>query len=140
LEKLDQSIEAHSFPQEKEMKMVDSSSWVHALRRRGDGAVRERVRVLVTSGQAVWCAAIRLELWAGVGADPERQMLSDLEQRIPELAINDEIWQSACDLADRCRKAGRRAPASDLLIAACARYHGVELESADAHFDLLKTL
>jgi len=121
------------------MKMVDSSSWVHALRRRGDGAVREGVRVLVTSGQAVWCAAIRLELWArwcGSGAS----MLNNLKQRIPELAINDEIWQSACDLANRCRKEGIRAPASDLLIAACARYHGVELESADAHFDLLKTL
>jgi len=122
------------------MKMVDSSSWVQALRRHGDGTVRERVRVLVTSGQAVWCAAIRLELWAGVGADPERQMLKDLEQRIPELAINDEIWQSACELADRCRKAGKRVPANDLLITACARYHDVELESADAHFDFLKTL
>ena len=120
--------------------MVDSSSWVQALRRHGDGTVRERVRVLVTSGQAVWCAAIRLELWAGVGADPERQMLKDLEQRIPELAINDEIWQSACELADRCRKAGKRVPANDLLITACARYHAVELESADAHFDFLKTL
>ena len=120
--------------------MVDSSSWVHALRRHGDETARERVRILVTSGQAVWCAAVRLELWAGVGADPERQMLKDLEQRIPELAINDDIWQSACELADRCRKAGKRAPANDLLITACARYHGVELESADAHFDFLKTL
>jgi predicted nucleic acid-binding protein len=122
------------------MKMVDSSSWVHALRRHGDEIARERVRILVTSGQAAWCAAIRLELWAGVGADPERQMLKDLEQRIPELAINDEVWQSACELADRCRKAGKRAPASDLLITACARYHDVELEAADAHFDFLKTL
>ncbi len=122
------------------MTMVDSSSWVHALRRHGDATARERVRVFVTSGQAVWCAAIRLELWAGVGAEPERQMLKDLEQRIPELAINDEVWQSACELADRCRKAGKRAPANDLLIAACARYHGVELESADTHFDFLATL
>ena len=51
------------------MKMVDSSSWVHALRRHGDETARERVRILVTSGQAVWCAAVRLELWAGVGAE-----------------------------------------------------------------------
>jgi predicted nucleic acid-binding protein len=120
--------------------MVDSSSWIHALRRRGDPAVRERVRILVTAGQAVWCAAVRLELWAGVGADPERQMLKELEQRIPELAITDEIWQSACELADRCRKAGGRLPATDLLIATCARYHNVEVEAEDAHFDFLKTL
>jgi len=122
------------------MKMVDSSSWVHALRRSGDETVRERVRILVTTGQAVWCAAIRLELWAGVGADPERQMLTEFEKRIPELSITDEIWQEACELADRCRKSGRRVPANDLLITACARHHDVELESADAHFDFLKTL
>jgi predicted nucleic acid-binding protein len=56
------------------------------------------------------------------------------------LAINDEVWQSACELADLCRKAGKRAPANDLLIAACARHYGVELESTDAHFDFLTTL
>jgi predicted nucleic acid-binding protein len=140
LEELDQSIEEDSLSRKEEMKMVDSSSWVHALRRSGDETVRERVRILVTTGQAVWCAAIRLELWAGVGADPERQMLTKFEQRIPELPITDEIWQEACELADRCRKAGRRVPSNDLLITACARHHGVELESADAHFDFLKTL
>jgi predicted nucleic acid-binding protein len=122
------------------MKLVDSSTWVHALRRRGDSAARERARLLVLSGQAVWCPIIRLELWAGVGADPERQMLTEMEQRIPELSINDEVWQAACELADRCRKAGKRVPPNDLLIAACAGHHGVEIEAADAHFDFLKTL
>lgn len=122
------------------MKLVDSSTWVHALRRAGDGATRERARLLVLSGQAAWCPIIRLELWAGVGTDPERQMLREMEQRIPELSINDEVWQAACELADRCRKAGKRVPPNDLLIVACARYHGVEVEAADAHFDFLKTL
>jgi predicted nucleic acid-binding protein len=110
------------------------------MRRRSDPAVRARVEQLLAVGLAAWCPIVRLELWAGVSTEQERAALREYEQRIPELAINDEIWQSACDLADRCRKAGKRAPASDLLIAACARYHGVELESADAHFDLLKTL
>jgi predicted nucleic acid-binding protein len=67
-------------------------------------------------------------------------MLREMEQRIPELSINDEVWQGACELADRCRKAGKRVLAKDLLITACARYHGVEVEAADAHFDFLKTL
>ena len=122
------------------MKLVDSSTWVHALRRRGDLAARERARLLVLSGQAVWCPIIRLELWAGVGADRERQMLREMEQRIPELSINDEVWQTACELADRCRKAGKRVPASDLLVVACARYHGVDVEAADTHFDFLMAL
>lgn len=110
------------------------------MRRRAEPAVRARVEQLLAVGLAAWCPIVRLELWAGVSTEQERAALREYEQRIPELAINDEIWQSACDLADRCRKAGKRVPANDLLIAACARYHGVELESADAHFDFLKTL
>ena len=80
--------------------------------RRGDLAVRERVSVLLGNGEAAWSAPIRLELWNGV----------------------------ARELADRCRKVEKTAPAIDLLIAACARHHRVRLEHADAHFDFLLTL
>jgi predicted nucleic acid-binding protein len=37
-------------------------------------------------------------------------------------------------------KAGKTAPAVDVLIAACARHHRVALEHADSHFDFLLTL
>ena len=67
-------------------------------------------------------------------------MLREMEQRIPELALNDEVWDLGCELAHRCRKAGKRVPPNDLIIEACARSHGVEVEAADAHFDFLKTL
>src|SRR5438876_11318076 len=107
------------------------------MRRVANLSVRERVEHLLAAGLAAWCPIVRLELWAGVSTEQERAALREYEQRIPELAINDEIWQSACELADRCRKAGKRAPANDLLIAACARYHGVALESVVAHLDLL---
>jgi predicted nucleic acid-binding protein len=122
------------------VKLVDTSSWVHQMRRVADLSVRERVEHLLAAGLAAWCPIVRLELWAGVSGEQERAALCEYEQRIPELAINDKIWQSACELAERCRKAGKRAPANDLLIAACARYHDVEIEAADAHFDFLKTL
>jgi len=122
------------------VRLVDTSSWVHQMRPVADLSVRERVEHLLAAGLAAWCPIVRLELWAGVSTEQERAALREYEQRIPELAINDEIWQSACELADRCRKAGKRVPANDLLITACARYHAVELESADAHFDFLKTL
>ena len=122
------------------MKLVDTSSWVSSLRKKGDETVRARVRDLVLTGQAAWCAAVRLELWAGVGTDPERRMLRQMEQRIPELAITDEVWQAACDLAERCRSVGFTVPATDLLVATCARHHGVEIEAADAHFDRLRDI
>jgi len=122
------------------VKLVDSSSWVHCLRRRGDSQIADRVRQLLESGDAAWCPAIRLELWNGVGDESDRRILRDFEQTLPELAITDEVWAAACALASRCRKAGKTAPAIDVLIAACARHHGVGLEHADGHFEFLMTL
>jgi predicted nucleic acid-binding protein len=75
-----------------------------------------------------------------VGNEHDRRILREFEQKLPELSITDEVWQEACELADRCRRAGKIAPATDVLIAACARHHGVELEHADNHFDFLMTL
>jgi predicted nucleic acid-binding protein len=122
------------------MKLVDSSSWVHCLRRRGELEIVDRVRRLVESGDAAWCPAIRLELWNGVGDENDRRILRDFEQTLPEFPITDEVWAGACALASRSRKAGKTAPAIDVLIAACARHHGVEIEHADSHFDFLMTL
>ena len=122
------------------MKLVDTSSWVHQIRRRGDATVRARVEQLLLSGEAAWCPVIRLELWAGVGSEIDRKILHAYQQRIPELAINSEVWDLAYGLADRCRRAGRTAPPNDILITACARYHGCAIEHDDAHFTLLAQL
>ncbi|MCX7827227.1 MAG: PIN domain-containing protein [Verrucomicrobiae bacterium] len=122
------------------MKLVDSSCWVHCLRSRGDRQIVTRVRSLVTSGEAAWCAMVRLELWAGAGSENDRRVLREFEQTMPELPISEEVWEEACELADRCRRAGKTAPAHDVLIAACARHHGVELEHADSHFEFLMKL
>lgn len=46
----------------------------------------------------------------------------------------------ACELAGRARCAGKTIPASDIVIFTCAVQHGVEIEHADAHFDMLKEL
>jgi predicted nucleic acid-binding protein len=121
------------------MKLVDSSAWVHCLRRMGSADVVDGVRRLMASGEAAWCPAIRLELWNGVGNESDRRILRDFEQTLPELPITDEVWAEARALASRCRKAGKTAPAIDVLIAACARHHGVDVEHADRHFDFLMT-
>ncbi len=122
------------------MKLVDTSSWVHQIRRSGDRSVRARVEQLLRTGEAAWCPIVRLELWAGVGSDRDRALLRDYQKRLPELDISSEVWQLACELADRCRRAGKTAPPHDIAIAACAGYHGVEIEHDDAHFDLLAAL
>jgi predicted nucleic acid-binding protein len=122
------------------MKLVDTSCWVQAFRRQGDPAIRARLVALVKAGDAAWCAPVRLELWAGIGNDNERRILREFEQVIPEFPVTTEVWQQACDLADLGRRHGKSFPATDLLVAACAWHHRVELEHADRHFDELAQL
>jgi predicted nucleic acid-binding protein len=120
--------------------LVDSSSWIHFLRPNGDPLVRARVEAALTGGEAAWCPLVRLELWNGAAGDREKKILRDFEAVLPELRIDDDVWASAYDLARRARAAGVSVPATDLLIAACARRHGAELETADSDFERLATI
>ena len=122
------------------MKLVDTSSWIHQMRPQGDAVVRSRVEALLRAGEAAWCAMVRLEIWAGIGNERERRALRQYEAVIPDLPIDAGVWQAAVDLASRTRHAGRTIPAAAILICACARRHGVAIEHADAHFDMLATL
>ena len=122
------------------MVLVDSSSWIHFLRPDGDKKVRARVERALQSGDACWCPMIKLELWNGAAGDREKKVLRDMERALPELAINDDVWKSSFELARRARAKGITVPASDLLIAACARAHAARLESSDSDFELLAKL
>ena len=121
------------------MVLVDTSSWIHMLRADGDETVRARVESLLEAGTACWCSMIRLELWNGAG-ERDKKALKDFEQHLRELPINNEVWNSAYVFAQKARSAGVTAPGADVLIAACARFHGVELEHADSDFDRLLSI
>jgi len=110
------------------------------MRAKGDPLVRARVEALLRAGEAAWCAMVRLEVWAGVGNEGERSALREYEAVLPSLGIDDDVWQTAFDLASRARRAGKTIPPSDILIYACARRHGTEIEHVDAHFEMLASL
>ena len=120
--------------------LVDSSLWVHQLRRSGDPAKRNRVNALLLSGEAAWCAVVRLELWRGIASDGERRALRQYEARIPDYAITAAVWDRAMELASRGRRAGMTVPVADLLIFACALVHELDLARDDQHFDQLASL
>ena len=122
------------------MILVDTSAWIHMLRPNGDAEIRARVERALATGEACWCPMVRLELWNGAGGEREKKVLRDFERLLPELAITADVWDEAAELARTARAHAVTVPASDLLIAACARHHGAGLETADADFDSLATL
>lgn len=116
------------------MRMVDTSAWVEYLRP-GLSEVGERVEALVLSDEAAWCDMVLLELWNGARGPAERLKLKDLQATVRRMETNDAVWERAHRLASRCRDEGKTFPVADILVAACAAHHGVELEHKDAHFN-----
>ena len=110
------------------------------LRPNGDAAVRARVQAALTSGQACWCPVVQLELWNGARGRQEHRVLRDFARTLPELPMDEAVWQAAYELARRARAQGVTVPATDVTIAACARRHGAALETADADFQLLMSV
>lgn len=122
------------------MKLIDTSSWVEALRQKGDAEVRRRVQILLQGAEAAWCDLVRVELWNGLRGPAERKMMEQLEADITLLPTTDRVWEKSRELARRCRNQGLTVPATDLIIAACAWDHQVEIEHRDAHLTALSAL
>lgn len=110
------------------------------LRPGGDPDVRARVQAALTAGQACWCPVVQLELWNGARGQHERNVLRHFAQVLPELPIDDEVWRTGYELAQRARARGVTVPATDIVIAACARRHGTALDTADSDFELLASV
>ena len=120
--------------------LVDTSAWVETLRPDGDPAVRAAVSRAADDGRAVLCDMVLLELWNGAGDPREERLLRKLERLAPRVPTTAAVWDKARDLARECRRAGLTLPGADLLIAACARAHRLDLLHRDAHFDRLAAL
>ena len=83
---------------------------------------------------------VRLELWNGARGKAERSVLKEMETILPSLVMDAAVWDRAVALAAGARAKGITVPATDLLVAACARHHGVALLHHDGHFDLIAEL
>jgi predicted nucleic acid-binding protein len=116
------------------VKLIDASSWVEYLRDL-KSETGDRVEGLVLGGEAAWCDMTLVELWHGVRGAREKRELAEMEKDITRVAVDENVWRLASKLAFRCREKGFTVPVSDIVIAACATHHNIELEHCDKHFD-----
>jgi predicted nucleic acid-binding protein len=120
------------------MIVIDTSSLVHFLRRKGDPAVKARVRRILVGGDAAVCPMIRVELAMGVASPKDSRQVSALCSSMIHLEVNEAVWAEAERLGRKCRELGKPVPASDLVIAATAFVHRAGLEAEDEHFTILE--
>jgi len=118
--------------------LVDTSSWIHFLRRGGQEAVKKRVRDALADGSAVTCPVILAELWMGAASEKDRKDVQELQEVLPCLPIESEAWTLAYRLARACCANGTPVPSTDVIIAACAFFHGASIETEDKHFAVLQ--
>jgi predicted nucleic acid-binding protein len=116
------------------LKLIDTSSWVEYLRGR-ESEAGDRVEGLVLSGEAAWCDMTLVELWQGVRGVKEKRELAEMENEIERVPVDGAVWRLASKLALRSREKGITVPISDIVIAACATIHKLDLEHCDGHFD-----
>ncbi len=83
---------------------------------------------------------VQLELWNGARGQRERRVLREFARTLPELPLDDAVWNESYDLARRARAAGVTVPATGVTILACARRYGVDIETADSDFELLASI
>jgi len=124
---------------EDEVKLVDASSWIEFLRGRASEP-SQRLKALLARGEAAWCELTLVELWNGAQGRVEKEALEELEEELRLYPINEQVWAKSCALARRCREKGVTATTPDIVIAACATYHGLELEHCDSHFEKILPL
>jgi predicted nucleic acid-binding protein len=115
--------------------LIDTSSWIEALRANGQEDIRQRVKDLMLKGKAAWCDLIVVELWNGARGDYEKQKLRELENEIICIETTPEVWDKAKSLARKCRLSGQTIPVADLIITACAICHKTDIEHCDEHID-----
>lgn len=118
------------------MTLIDTSSLIHLLRKKGDPLIKERVSFLIASDLAATCPMVVTELLMGASTKEDKNDVTALCSLLHHLEIDSMVWQVAYKLASLCRNKGTPVPGSDLLIAACAFSHNANVDSADQHFNI----
>jgi predicted nucleic acid-binding protein len=115
------------------MKLVDTSAWVHFLRRRGDAQAQQVVATLLKDNLTAYTCPIRFELLSGARPDEEAdlQQTLDFSHHIP---FDADDWRQAALLERSLRAKGLKIPRNDLFVATVAIRTGLTLVCRDAHF------
>ncbi len=117
--------------------LIDTSAWIFALRKEYVPEIKDRVDQLLKENLVVITGIIKLEILTGTKSKSEYQRLKKRLTALDNIGTNENIWDTAFELAFNLRRKGLTIPHTDILIAACALYEDCILIHADNHFDLI---
>ena len=120
--------------------LIDSSAWVHALRKDGNEKIRLAVKNCLNDGSACLCEPVLLELWNGARGAMERRMLAEFQSVLEIVPTTDQVWSRSYQIASHARAKGITVPAIDILIFSIASEQELSLLHDDDHFTRLMKL
>jgi len=112
--------------------LVDSNVYIDLLRQRLDPALE--LTSHISQFDLATCGMVRMEVLRRIKAERVRTRMAaffDVTQNVP---ADSRLWEEAADLAWTLDRQGRVLPATDILIACCARRIGAVVLTMDAHF------
>jgi predicted nucleic acid-binding protein len=124
----------------KDAVLVDSSVWIHYLRRDGRQGIREALANALAKGRVTTCWVVKSELLVGTRNDAGFRKLDKLLNALPEIPIDAAVWKEAARLGTDLRRHGMTVPLPDLLIAEAAIQADIELWHTDDHFEEITKL
>lgn len=117
--------------------LVDTSSWLFALRREFNPFIRNRLDHLLQQNLVITTGIIKLELLGGTKTEREFERLKIRLESLETVETDPLVWAKAAKLAFGLRRQGLTIPYTDILIASCALHSGSTVFHADNHFDLM---
>ena len=117
------------------MKLIDTSAWISFINPKHHSPKNVELRQLIQKGEAALCDMVQLELQGYKQSEAKAVQL--IVETVPKLDITPKVWSLACQIARKCRIAGKPVPNTDILIYATAQHHGYEVFHNDKHFDWL---
>jgi predicted nucleic acid-binding protein len=103
-------------------------------------AVREELEPLITRALVGICGVTELEmLYSARNIQERARMKEQLEASLDRVDIPEDIWERAADIQEAVTEQAQHRSASipDLIVAATARAHGLEILHYDRDFDTI---
>jgi predicted nucleic acid-binding protein len=110
--------------------------WILALRKKFDQKIKSYVKELLDEDKIVINPIIKIELLSGTKTKKEFSKLKMRLDALPEIAMEQDIWEETQHVAFELRKKGLSLPLVDTIIFSSAKYFGCTLVHKDRHFDL----
>ncbi len=117
------------------MVLADTSAWITSFKKTGHPDLKEFMKQIIVSGEAVTSQIIILELLQGCRSTEERDALKVKLESLDILPLTQAVWEQAYELGFSLRRRGLTIPTTDLIIAALASESKTMLLHHDEHYE-----